>query len=293
MLTNEFVIVTDSVSDLNKEIAKEFDIRIIPMKYNFGDGKEYCDSIDLDKFSILQFYKKIESGLTSKTSAVSISNFIDFVEPILNENKKVLVIGFSSALSSSYFNYVIGAKQLNNFYGEGSVQVIDSLSVSCGEGLLCLLTALERKKGKNIDECYKFVEETKYKICHYFTVGNLNSFLKSGKLTASKALMGTILHLKPIIHVDNDGRLVPIARKFGLKQSYLEVLKHLKNEIADDSFIFLSYGDIPMAYINSIKSYLRKKYPNNKILFGNYCGPVIASHCGESVFAIYFLGGKR
>ncbi|MFA6756087.1 MAG: DegV family protein [Bacilli bacterium] len=293
MLKNsDFVLFTDSCCDLSQQYVDEYDIKVVSLSFRFADGKEYVDTTGHKDLSMPDFYKLLETGGMPKTSAINANDFEKVAKPYLDQGKDILVIAFSSALSATYNSFRLAAEDLNNEYKNNKVYVVDSKSASGGQGMLVYLTAKQKAAGKTIEECYKYAEDTKLKICHYFTVDDLSAFLRSGRLTASAALLGTLLKLKPVMHMDDEGRLVPIAKKIGHKASMIALAKHFDEECIDDTILGMTHGSM-LNDVDYLKGLMLKNHPNNKEFMMNYVGPVIGSHTGSTVIAIYFLANHR
>ena len=286
-----FKLFTDSCCDLTEEYVKKCDCEVISLTYRFdGDNNEYADTTGNKEHPITDFYKKIESGIKSKTSGINGENFKNRARNYLKNGLDILVISFSSALSSTYSAFKLAADELMEEFKERKVTVIDSLSAS--GGLLVYLTAKEIKKNKSLEEVSDFANKTKLQICHYFTVGDLGTFMRSGRLTVTKAFIGNLLQLKPIMHMDDLGRLVPFSKRLGRKSSLITLAQHLDAECIDDTVLGITHGDY-LEDANLMKSLMLKNHPNNKEFMFNYVGPVIGSHTGGTVMAIYFLANHR
>ena len=288
---NDFVIITDSTTDFPKELIEKLGIVIIPLMYNI-DGSEYFNYLDGRGLDSQTLYNQLRSGKVAGTSAINTSSFLDVFEPYLKSGTDVLYIALSSALSGTCNNVMVAVEELVKKYPERRVLAIDSLSASLGEGLLVYLSVLEKQKGKSIDEVYDFVNKTRLHICHWFTVDDLNFLKRGGRVSATAALFGTVLGIKPILHVDDEGRLIPVSKIRGRRQS-LEQLVERMAQSADlpAQTVFISHGDC-IDDARFLENLVRERFKTDNIVI-NYVGPVIGAHSGPGTLALFFLGSKR
>ena len=219
----EFVLMTDSCCDLSQQMVEDLGLVVLPLSV-LQEGKEYRDYPDHRELDPKVFYQKLRAGAMGSTSAANVESFREAMEPILQAGKDILSINFSSALSTTCQSAAMAAKELEADYPEGKVIVIDSLCASLGQGMLVYLTAREKAKGKSLDEVADFVRQTIPHLCHWFTVGDLNHLKRGGRVSAAAALFGTMLQMKPVLHVDDEGRLIPVSKVRGRKASIKALL---------------------------------------------------------------------
>lgn len=288
----DYVIITDSTTDLTTEIIKELDITVIPMEFNI-DGKSYLNYSDERDISYKDFYKDLRNGKSSTTSLINSATFTELFEPILRNGKDILYIAFSSGLSGTYNSSCIAVQTLNEKYPNSKIYVVDSLSASMGEGLLVYHAANKKNAGMDIDELRDWVEDNKLKLCHWFTVDDLHHLKRGGRVSSAAAIVGTMLNIKPVLHVDNEGHLIPVEKVRGRKLSITSLLKMMEKTVTkpEEQTIFISHGDC-IEDAEYLAKLIKEKL-NVKDIKINYIGPVIGSHSGPGTVALFFLGTER
>ncbi|MDX9691131.1 MAG: DegV family protein [Acholeplasmataceae bacterium] len=289
---NKFVIATDSCSDLPNTFVKENDIQIIPLTVEIN-GQTYAHYPDERELKITDFYQLMRDKKVAKTSLVNVGTFLEFFEPFLKAEKEILYIGFSSALSGTLQSARTAALELKETYPNGKILIVDTLAASMGEGLLIHHAVGLRNKGQNIEQVQQWLEENKLHLIHLFTVDDLGTLRRGGRLSDTKAIIGQILRVKPILHVSNEGRLVPIRKARGRQFSLDSMLELVDQKIENPKgqTVFISHGD-------SIED---AKYVGNKIIekhgvkevIYNHIGPIIGAHAGPGTIAVFFLGNER
>lgn len=289
---SDYVLFTDSCSDLSPQLIKEMDLQVIPLSVDL-EGKTYFNYPDEREISFVKFYEHLRNKVVAKTSMVGIGQFLEAFEPILREGKDILYIGFSSALSGTYNSAHLAAKELQNTYPERKILTIDSKGASMGLGLLVYYAYHGKKDGKTVTQLAAYIESIKLRITHLFTVDDLGTLMRGGRLSATSHMIGTLLKVKPILHVSNEGKLVPIHKVRGRKHS-LKKMVELTEEYIDSSFeqvIFISHGDC-LEEAQEIGEELKKTLKIKEIIY-NFVGPVIGAHSGPGTIAIFFQGFKR
>ena len=287
-----YVIVTDSSCDLNQEIAEQLELKILPLSFHL-DGEEHKNELNWPEITPEKFYKKLREGSTCTTSAVNMESFKNLMETYLKEGLDILCPCFSSGLSGTYQAAKMAGEELAALYPERKIYVIDTLCASLGQGLLIWYAANQRLNGKSIDEVRDWLEENKLHLCHWFTVDDLNFLKRGGRVTSAAALFGTVLSIKPVMHVDNNGHLIPISKVRGRKASLDALVDHMAQTATDpkNQTVFISHGDSKedAEYVsNQIKKRL-----GTKTVFINFIGPVIGAHSGPGTIALFFLGTER
>lgn len=287
-----YVIISDSCSDLSPDLIKEADLNIIPMMFRLGE-KDYLDYPDKREIGMKEFYDKLREGALSKTSQITPGRYIEILTPYLKKGKDILLTVFSSALSSTFDSANSAAITLREEYPDRKIEVIDSLSASGGQGFLNYHIGLNRINGMSFKENVKWAKENRLHVAHWFTIDSLQFLRRGGRLTAGKAWLGTLLSLKPVLHVDDLGRLVPVENVRGRKQSLISIAKHF-NETAIDPdknmIMILHADDVDAAKL--LGDLLIKKNNVSKIVYSNI-GPVIGSHSGQNTIALFFFSNKR
>lgn len=289
---NDFVILTDSCCDLPAELAGKEGISVIPLTVTL-EGKEYRNMLDGSDIASEDFYARLRNGALATTSAASVGMFQDAMEPILKEGKDILCIAFSSGLSSTCSSAQIAAGELSERYPEQKVYVVDSLCASLGQGLLVYRACRKKESGASIEEVRDWLEENKLSLCHWFTVDSLSHLRRGGRLSSAKALLGSLLHVKPVLHMDNDGHLINMETVRGRKIA-LKRLTEKMAELATDpqtQTVFISHAD-DIEAAELVASDVRERFGIKDILISSI-GPVIGAHCGPGTVALFFLGKER
>jgi DegV family protein with EDD domain len=284
--------MSDSAVDLPSELEREFDLKIIPMCVDVK-GKTYFNYLDGREISSKEFYDILRKGVVTKTSMINPEAFIEFMDPFLKEGYDILYIGFSSALSGTFNSANIAKEELQQIYEDRQIVLIDSLCASLGQGLLVSYACKLKQAGKSLEEVALFVEENKLNICHLFTVGDLNHLRRGGRLSYAKALLGTVLRIKPILQVNKEGKLVQTGSTRGRKQSIEKMFARMKETIVDpkNQIVYISHGDC-LEEALELKREIIKELHVQEVLI-NYIGPVIGSHSGLGTLAIFYLGNDR
>ena len=288
----DFVIMTDSCCDMTAQMAEELGLYVLPLSLNM-EGQIYHNYLDGREIGFEDFYARLRAGALATTSAISVGAFEDAMGKVLDSGRDVLYLAFSSALSTTYQSAVIAAEDLRESHPDGKVLVVDSLCASLGQGLLVYLCAQEKQKGRSLQEVWAFAEATKGKVCHWFTVDDLNHLKRGGRISAATALVGTMLSIKPVLHVDDTGHLVSVGKARGRKASLVALVDHMEKtaENPAEQTIFISHGDCE-ADANFVADEVRRRFGVRDIYI-NYVGPVIGNHSGPGTLALFFLGGPR
>ena len=284
-----YKIVTDSCCDMPPEMYEKLDLTVVPLSMDFrGEVRE-----DKSDDSIKEVYAALRAGESAKTAAVNPDRWHKAIEPHLAAGKDVLVMAFSSGLSTTYQSSVIAAEELREKYPERTIYVVDTLCASLGEGLLVWYACKKRDEGMALDELHTWVEENKLHLCHWFTVDDLMYLKRGGRISAATALVGTMLKVKPVLHVDNEGHLINMFKVRGRKAS-LEAIANKLGELGkdyDNSTVFICHGDC-LADAQYVEGILKEKYGVKEVMI-NYTGAVIGSHSGPGTMAVFFLGDHR
>ena len=285
----DFVITVNSTVDLPREWLEERNVPVGPLKYTI-DGETYTDMYGL---SAKEFFDKLREGHMSVTSQVNPGEAADMLEPFLKEGKDVLHLGFSSGLSGTLNSMKIAGEELSEKYPEAKIIVIDTLCACLGEGLLLYKALKLKEQGKTIDEVAQWVEENKLHICHDVTVDDLNHLHRGGRVSKTTAVLGTLVQIKPIIHMDNNGKLQVIGKERGRKKSLNKIVDMAAEQSKgwDNDIIMITHGDCieDAEYVTKL---VREKMGIDNILINNI-GTVIGSHTGPGVVAVFCMGNKR
>ena len=288
----EYVILTDSSADLTAELAAELGVEVIPLSFTMEDKTyfNYPDNRDIDP---ADFYARLRGGAMATTAAVNVADYTEAMEPILKEGKDVLVLAFSSGLSATCHSAQIAAGELMEQYPDRKVYVVDTLCASLGQGLLVWYAARMKQQGKTMEEVRTWTEEHKLNLCHWFTVDDLHFLKRGGRISAATAVLGTMLSIKPVMHVDNEGHLIKVGTARGRNASLKALVDHMEQTVLDlkGQSIFISHGDC-LADAQKVADDIRARFGVEDIVI-NYVGPVIGAHSGPGTVALFFMGSER
>ena len=284
-----YQIITDSGCDLSLEFRQELDVKMVSLTLQFR-GKELQDSVGDD---IRTLYAGLRAGEVASTSAVNPDTWQDVMEPVLAEGSDVLVLAFSSGLSTTYQSAVIAAQELAEKYPQRRIRVVDTRCASLGEGLLVWYACQKRDGGMTLDELADWAETAKFNLCHWFTVDDLMYLKRGGRVSAATAIVGTMLGIKPVLHMDDEGHLINISKVRGRKAS-IEALAEKMGQLGlpgENKKVFICHGDC-LEDAKRLEAILKEKYGVEEAFIG-YTGAVIGSHSGPGTLALFFLGEKR
>ena len=289
---SRFVILTDSCADLTAELVEQLDVQVLPLSYNM-DGRivyNYPDNREMDPH---EFYDLLRAGKTATTSAVNVAQFAEAMEPNLQEGKDVLVLAFSSGLSTTYNSAVIAADDLREKYPERKIFVVDTLCASMGQGLLVYLAAKEREKGKGIEEVRDWAEANKMSVAHQVTVNDLFHLKRGGRISATTAVMGSMLSIKPMIHVNDEGKLINIGKCRGRSAALKALVDTMARAVVDpaEQTVFISHGDC-LEDAQTVADMVKERFGVKEVIM-NYIGPVIGAHAGPGTVALFYIAKER
>lgn len=290
-MAGNYVIITETTCDLPQEYYAKNDITAITLTYAL-DGTEYDGSFE-NSLSPNLFYDKLRKGIMAKTSAVGPETFSNVFEPVLESGRDILYVAFSSGLSSTYQNACIAKDELLEKYPNRRIFIVDSLAASLGEGLLVDLILRYSKSELDVEALAAYAESVKQNVCHYFTVDDLNHLYRGGRVSRTTAFVGTMLGIKPILHVDENGKLINIGKVRGRKASLDALVAKMEAKIKgfDNPYVFISHGDC-LDDAKYVAAKIKEKY-GIKTEIINHVGPVIGSHSGPGTVALFFIGCDR
>ena len=284
-----YQIITDSCCDFPTPMYETLGLSFVPLSVEFrGETND-----DRNDDSLKEMYDGLRSGQAAKTSAVNPSRWGEVIEPALAAGQDVLVLAFSSGLSTTYQSAVIAADELREKYPERTIYVVDTLCASLGQGLLVWYACKKRDEGMSLEELHTWAEENKFHLCHWFTVDDLMYLKRGGRISAATAVIGTMLKVKPVLHMDDEGHLINMFKVRGRKAA-LEAIADKLGELGkgyDNSTMFISHGDC-LEDARYVEKLVREKY-GVKDVFINYTGAVIGSHSGPGTVSVFFMGEHR
>jgi DegV family protein with EDD domain len=288
----DYVITTCSTTDLPAEYVARHNIPYLPYSYHI-EGKEYKDDL-CQTVSAQEFFKIVRDGAMPTTSLVNFESYMTLFDSFLSRGMDILHIELSSGVSGSYNSARLAVEELRAKYPERKLYLVDSLSASLGFGLLVHYAIEMKEAGKSIDEIHAWVEDNKLKINHWFTVDDLMHLKRGGRVSGAAAMLGTLLHIKPVLNVDDTGHLIPREKARGRKAALHLLVEKMEAlvEKPDGQDIFISHADSleDAAYVADL---VKEKFPGVNNILINTIGPVIGTHSGPGTIALFFLGKHR
>lgn len=289
---SDFIILTDSSADLSGEMAQAADVQVLPLTFTIGgaDYHNYPDNREMDPHL---FYQRLRAGEVATTAAVNMNQYVEAIEPLLQAGRDVLVLAFSSGLSATFQSSKLAVEELSEKYPERKLYTVDTLCASLGQGLLVWYAAQERKKGRTIEEVRDWAEANKLSLCHQFTVDDLHFLKRGGRISPATAMLGTMLSIKPVMHVDDEGHLIKVGTARGRSAALKALVEHMAQTAEDPAgqTVFISHGDC-LADAEKVAAEVKARFGVQDVVI-NYVGPVIGAHSGPGTLALFFLGSKR
>lgn len=293
---DSYLLFTDSAADLPQSAFEEYDIRIIPMDYMLN-GKSvtfYTNSPDREKHCD-ELYQLLRQGADVHTSQITPYNYIKEWEPVLKEGHDLLYIAFSSGMSATYGNAVGAAKMLKDEYPDRTIEVIDSLSGTGGEGILTYTAALNRAKGMSLRENAAWMREHAVLMCHRFTVGDLDFLHRGGRVSAAVAVIGGMLNIKPVLIINDEGKLEMTGKSRGLNASLKSMVRSMKNQYGVEGvpdIIYIVHSSLPEKAAE-LKNMVRLAVGDKPTIEVLNETPIIGVHTGPEFFAVITYGRHR
>ncbi len=285
-----YKILTDSACDLPQSMLQQLDVAVAPLHVLFR-GQQMPDTVE--DAAIADFYAAMKAGEVPTTSAVNPDGWAQIMEPALAAGQDLLVLGFSGGLSTTYQSAVIAAGDLQEQYPQRKIIVLDTASAALGQGLLVWHTCKKRDEGLSLEELAAWVKEHKFNLAHWFTVDDLVYLKRGGRVSAATAMVGTMLNIKPVLHVDNAGKLISVVKARGRKAAIATLLKKL-DELGtgcDNETVFICHADC-LADAENLKAQVLERPGIKNVFIGNL-GAVIGSHAGPGTIALFFMGNER
>lgn len=281
-----FDIYTDSSCDLPKEMVEQYDLKVMQLEVTIDDNPPVLNR-DIEPKDL---YDKLRGGAMAKTNAVTPGFFEENMRESLEAGRDILYIGFTSGLSVTYNNGVMICGELQDEYPDRKILPIDSLCASVGQGLLVHYAALKREDGASIEDVFQGVMDLKDKVHHQVTVDDLFFLKRGGRISATTAVAGSVLNIKPIIHVTEEGKLENIGKIRGRKSVLKELIFKMKATADLDTWnhVFISHGDC-QEDAEHVKDMVQEAFPNAQVTI-SFVGPVIGAHTGPGVIALCYLG---
>lgn len=288
---SEFVILTDNTVDMPLSWLKEHDVDCLYLACNM-DGVIYNKEHAIDE---KEFYRRMREGAMPTTSQVNPTEAQEAFEKVLKEGKDILYVAFSSGLSGTYNSCRIAAGELAEVYPDRKIEVIDTLAASLGEGLILYYAVKMKEEGKSLEETADWVREHVLHSCHVFTVDDLNHLYRGGRVSKATAVIGTLANIKPLLHVDNEGHLLPVGKVRGRKKSLATLVSMMEERIGSyrdkNEIILISHGDC-QEEAEYVAKLVKEKFGFDNFMI-NTVGTTIGAHSGPGTMALFFLGDYR
>src|SRR5699024_3275 len=283
-----YVIFTESTGDLTPALIEAADLRVLPMAFTL-DGKEYRNYPDGREMSAHDDYEKLRAGSLCTTSQVTMLEFQQAFTPVLEAGQDILYLAFSSGLSGTYQSGCIAAEELKEKFPGRRIVCVDSLQASMGEGLFCYLVGKKRCQGADLDTAADYARQIAPQVCAWFTVDDLMFLKRGGRVSSAAAVAGTLLGIKPVLHVDEEGHLIPKEKVRGRRASLDALVKHFEATALDKTggTVFISHGDCAddaRYVIDKLRALGVREIEMGDI------GPVIGAHSGPGTVALFWLG---
>jgi DegV family protein with EDD domain len=285
---SNFVIITDSTTDLPKSYYKEKNVPVVSLSYMM-DGVTYED---MNGLSGKELFEKIREGAMPTTSQINPEQAREALEPFAKEGKDIIYIAFTSGLSGSYNSVRMAAEELSEEYPDRKIVAIDSLCASMGEGLLLYKAVELKEQGKSFEEIVDWVENNKLNICHDVTIDDLHHLHRGGRVSKTSAVVGSIIKIKPMIHVNEEGKLIVIGKERGRKKAMLSLVERMEQKQGDfkNDVVMIVHGDVEED-AEFLKKEIESRFGITNIIT-NCIGSVIGSHTGPGVIAIFYMGDR-
>lgn len=288
---NNYIITTDTTTDLPEDYIKKHDLGIMSLTYTL-EGTTYSKDNPLD---VRLFYEKMRNGSMPTTSQVNPENAKNIFLPYLKDGYDILHIAFSSGLSGSYNSTRIAAEELSEEFPKRKITIIDSLAASLGEGLLVHKAVMLKEQGADLDTVADWVEQNKLHIVHNFTVDDLFHLHRGGRVSKATAILGTMINVKPILHVDDEGHLIALSKVRGRKKSLQALVDSMEKQMgayrSQNDIVFISHGD-SLADAQYVADLVKQRFGIESFLI-NYVGPTIGAHSGPGTIALFYMGDYR
>ena len=291
----DFEIVTDSCCNLLEDMIDDFGIHVLPLTFMVdGEDEVYQSYLKGERTDLKQFYTMMREGKVFKTSLPNLAESEALFRELLGSGRDVLYIAFSSGLSGTYQALSLMAAQLQEEFPERKIHVVDSLAASGGQGLLVWYAVQHARAGESIDQVRDWLEENKLHLAHWFTVDDLMFLFRGGRVSKTAAWAGTLLNIKPVLHVDDEGHLIPMEKVRGRKKSLKALIDHMEksaNKPISGQMVFITHGDC-IEDAEYVAAKIKERFGVKEVVI-NFVDPVIGAHSGPGTMALFFLADKR
>lgn len=287
---NNFLLCTDSGSDLMLDVCKKYDI--IPLKMRYSIGNEvFTDGMTVE--AVQSLYGKMIDGAVPKTSQINASEFVDFWTPLLSENQPILHLSLGSGISGTYANAEIARQMILEEHPDAEIYLVDTLGASASYGLLCIEIAKLRESGKTVKECYDWVMEARHNVNVFYTTGDLKYLQRGGRVSKTSAVVGTVLNINPILTLDSSGKLITIDKARGEKATERKIREYVASAVInpEENTLYISHSDCPER-AKRFAEMAKAEFGFKDVVY-TYIGSTIGCHSGPGLVALFFFGKPR
>lgn len=288
-----FEIVTDSSCNLLEDMIDDFGLHILPLTFMI-DGEQYQSYLKGERTDLKQFYTMMREGKVITTSLPNLADSEKFFRNLLEEGQDILYLGFSSGLSGTYEAIDLLLKDLKNEFPERTIRSVETLAASGGQGLLVYYAVQKKREGMDIDGVAEWVKDNRLRLAHWFTVDDLMFLFRGGRVSKTSAWAGTMLNIKPVMHVDDEGHLIPMEKVRGRKKSLNALVDHMRKSAVEpisEQVVFITHGDC-IEDAEYVAGKVREEFGVGEVHI-NYVDPVIGAHSGPGTLALFFLADRR
>lgn len=289
-----FVVSTCSTADMSKEKFEARDIKYACFHYEM-DGVSYTDDL-FQSMSVDDFYTRSAKGADVKTSQINVDEFCNYYEQFLKEGLDIIHLSLSSGISGVSNSAIVAAEMMMEKYPDRKIFAYDSLCASAGLGLIADKLADLRDEGKTVDEAAKFVEDHKLELQHWFFCTDLTAFIKGGRVSKTAGFLGNVMNICPLLHVDYEGRLIPMEKVRTKKKCYKrateKMLQYAQNGVDYSDKVFIS-NSYCKEDAEALAAMIRETFPKVKDIEISTIGPTIGCHTGVGTTALFFWGSQR
>lgn len=289
---SNYIIMTDSAADLPLSMVESRNIHVIPMTVTMGNTSfpHYPDERNMTS---KEFYAKLRAGETASTAALNPEQLKDAARPFLEDGKDVIYIGLSSGLTSTISSAQVAFTELAEEYPHRKLHAVDSLMASFGQGMFVIMACDKRDEGLEFDELCEYLDKKNVEVCAWFTVDDLFHLKRGGRVSAATAVLGSMLNIKPILHVDDEGHLINVSKARGRKASLKALLAQMQEALVEEekNYVFISHGDCEEDALD-LASIVKSQLGVENIEISTI-GPVIGAHSGPGTIALFFIGKHR
>lgn len=286
----DYVIITDSSCDLPAEMADALELTVVPLSV-WMEGKTYYNYLDGRELTAKKFFDLLRAGKLATTSGCSVGQFEEAMEPLLQQGKDILYLGFDSAVSATYNSGRLAAENLREKYPEACIEAIDTTCATLGQGLIIYLAVQLKRQGKSLQEVRDFVEENKGKVYHWILIEDLFHLKRGGRLSGASAALGSVLKVKPIIYINREGGVDNMDKARGRKAALRALLQHVEEHIAQpakDQLVYICHGDC-LEDAQLLADMIKEKLGVTQFVI-NFSGPVIGNHTGPGMLGVFYMG---